>query len=390
MLLALVVIVLAMAWIGHACIWTAILNYVYGSPVPKEILKPWRYATGFLILAFPLLVWPLSRELFQEPARLEEALRSTPFVLAYFASCLVFGGIILPTITIRRLLRKPPSCVVAEATRTLDVWPELGEKLIGDGKLAAATRLPGNCVFRVDFTDVTLAPPGLPPEWDGLSILVVNDLHFHGTPSRPFFERVVGELAAWGVPDLVFLLGDFVDTETHHEWIAPLLAPIRATEGGYAILGNHDRNYDPDRVRAALAALGFTVLGNCWREATIRGVRCVIAGHEGPWFAPPPDLSTAPAGLYRLCLSHTPDNFYWGIDNRIGLMLSGHTHGGAIRIPVIGSIFVPSIFGRRFDMGVFEQNGTVLVVNRGLSGREPIRFRCNPEVVRITLKARRG
>ena len=130
--------------------------------------------------------------------------------------------------------------------------------------------------------------------------------------------------------------------------------------------------------------MGYTVLGNGWVEATIRGVPCVVIGHEGPWFRPPPDLSSAP-GHYRLCLSHTPDNFYWGIANRIPLMLCGHVHGGAIRLPVIGSIFVPSIYGRRFDQGVFEQDGTVMVVNRGLSGREPIRFRCNPQVLCVKL-----
>ena len=87
-------------------------------------------------------------------------------------------------------------------------------------------------------------------------------------------------------------------------------------------------------------------------------------------------------------MSHTPDNFYWGA-NGIGLMLCGHVHGGAIRVPVIGSIFVPSIYGRRFDEGVFEKGGTVMSVNRGLSGREPIRFRCNPQVLRVTLRVNR-
>ena len=58
------------------------------------------------------------------------------------------------------------------------------------------TRLPGNCVFRVDFTDLTLALPELPPELDGLTILVLSDLHFHGTPARPFFDRIIDELTA--------------------------------------------------------------------------------------------------------------------------------------------------------------------------------------------------
>ena len=146
---------------------------------------------------------------------------------------------------------------MSESTRTLDLWPELGSKLIGDGKLAAATRVPGNCVFRVDFTELTLALRGLPPEWDGLSILVANDFHFHGTPSRVFFERVIGELASAPPPDLVCLLGDFVDTATHHEWIRPLLGRLTAREGKFAILGNHDLHYEPDRLRKDLEASGL-------------------------------------------------------------------------------------------------------------------------------------
>ena len=183
------------------------------------------------------------------------------------------------------------------------------------------------------------------------------------------------------------MLGDVLDTETHREWIRPLLGRVSATEGKFAILGNHDRHHDPDRLRAELAAAGYTVLGNMWSEVTIRGVRSVVVGHEGPWFGPPPDLTTAP-DLFRIGLSHTPDNVDWASANRVGLLLAGHVHGGAIRVPVIGSIFVPSVYGRRFDMGVFEEAGTIMVVSRGLSGREPVRFRCNPQVIRLTLVER--
>jgi hypothetical protein len=375
------------AWVGHACIWTAVLNYLYGHPLPKLFLKAWRYLTGLVILAFPLLIWSAKNPSYFDSSFGDDLLDGTwgRVVFAYAAVCLVLGAIIFPATTVRRLMRKTPACVVAESTRTLDLWPELGEKLIGDGKLAAAARLPGNGVFRVDFTDLTLALPDLPTEWDGLTLLVVNDLHFHGTPSRAFFDRVIDELASGPSPDLVCLLGDYVDTDAHREWIRPLLGRLSATEAKFAILGNHDWHYHPELVRAELAAAGYTVLGNGWREVTIRGVRCVVVGHEGPWFAPPPDLSGAPTELFRLCLSHTPDNFYWGIANRVGLMLCGHVHGGAIRLPVVGPIFVPSVYGRRFDSGVFERGGTVMAVNRGLSGREPIRYNCNPQVQRVKL-----
>ena len=298
------------------------------------------------------------------------------------------GEAIFPAITISRFLRKPPACYVSETTRTIDLWPELGEKLIGDGKLAFAARLPGSCIFHFDFTELTLALTDLPSEWEGLKILAVNDVHFHGTPSRAYFDRIFDILAAAPQPDLVCLMGDYVDTDEHRGWIQPLFGRLTAREAKFAILGNHDRNYGPDHVRAELTAAGYEVLGNGWRKATIRGVQCIVAGHEGPWFQPPPDLSAAPTDLFRLCLSHSPDNFYWGIANRIGLMLCGHVHGGAIRIPIVGSIFVPSIYGRRFDSGVFEKDGTVMAVNRGISGREPIRFRCNPQALSITLVRR--
>jgi uncharacterized protein len=382
MLLVFELLLSALAWVGHACIWTALLNRVYSYPLPKYFLKGWRYLTGVIILAFPLvLIFGVNGE-----ARITTNVWEQ-VVLAYGAICIFVGGLLFPAITVARALRKDPGCVLSKTTRARDLWPELGATLIGDGKMASATRIPGNCVFRVDFTDLTLALQDLQPEWEGLSILVVNDLHFHGTPSRVFFERIIDQLVSEPAPDVICLPGDFVDTPLHHEWIPPLLGRLTAREAKFAVLGNHDVHYEPDRLRRELAAAGYTVVGNGWQEVTIRGVPCIVVGHEGPWFAPPPDLSGLP-GHFRLCLSHTPDNFYWGAAKRISLMLCGHVHGGAIRLPVIGSIFVPSRYGRRFDQGVFERDGMVMVVNRGLSGREPIRFRCNPEVLRVKLVRR--
>lgn len=371
----------ALAWVGHACFLTAALNYLYGCAFPKRVLKPWRHITGVLILLFPLLVWGIFGP---EPGNPVNGLLGR-VLLVYVSLCLVFAVGIFPLITYARYFRKLPACVVSETTRTLDLWPELGEKLVGDGKGQAVTRLPGNCVFTFDITDLTLKLPNLPPEWDGLTLLLLSDLHFHGTPSKVYFERILSELASGPTPDLVCLAGDFVDTDAHHAWIGPLLGPLLANCAKLAILGNHDKYHDPDRIRAELAASGYTVLGNAWQEISIRGVRCVVVGHEGPWFDPPPDLSGAPAEPFRLCLSHTPDNFYWGVANRVGLMLCGHVHGGGIRVPIIGSIFVPSVYGRRFDQGVFTEGGTAMVVSRGVSGKEPLRIRCNPQAIRVKL-----
>lgn len=387
--LLLVAAVFAVAWVGHACLWVAVLNNLYARPLPKGPLKVWRFVTGVAILAFPAVLWAAGRPFYFDVPPPGEPFTGSWGYLAfgYAAACLAVGGVVFPLVTLARYFRKPPACVAREHTRTLDLWPEHGEKLIGDGKGRKATRVPGNCVFKFDLTELTLALPNLPPAWNGLTVLLVSDLHFHGTPSRVYFDRVFDELTAGPAPDLVCLGGDFVDSDTHHEWIGPLLGRLHATEGKLAVLGNHDKYHDPERVRAELRAAGFTVLGNGWQRVTVRGVECVAIGHEGPWFRPGPDLTNAPPpeGAFRLCVSHTPDNFYWGVARNIGLMLCGHVHGGGIRVPLVGSIFVPSLYGRRFDQGVFAEGGSVMVVSRGVSGKEPLRVRCNPQAVRITL-----
>jgi predicted MPP superfamily phosphohydrolase len=364
------------AVIGHAYLLTSLLNFLYGCPLPKKFLKVYRLATGLLILAGPAVFWFLYDMI---PGRFQG------IILLYALVC-ANAAVWFAVVTVMRLLDPKPAAVLAERTETVDYWKQLGPAAIGDGKYRHVARLPFNDVFQVDFTDLTLAVPNLPPAWDGLRILLLSDLHFCGTPSRAFFEAVLDRLAA-EPPDLVLLAGDYLDTDTHHDWITPLLGRLSATEGRYAILGNHDKKHDPDRVRKELAAAGYAVLVNAWTEATVRGVRCVLVGHEGPWFRPVPDLSDAPPDLFRLCLSHTPDNFYWGQRHHVGLMLCGHVHGGQVRVPVVGSIFVPSIYSRRFDQGVFEGGGTVMVVGRGLSGKEPLRFRCHPQVIRLTLKS---
>ncbi len=373
--------ILLVAWIGHACLWTTVLNYIYARPYPKPILRIWRHFTGLLIAAFPIPMILAWRQLGEEGRICVNAM------LVYASLCLLLSGGVFPIVTAYRLSRKPAAALLSERTFTLDLWSEIGRSIIGNGHGRLVARLPFNCVYRMDFTEIELAIPDLPPEWDGLTILHLSDVHYHGTPSREFHERVMREIESrWPTNDLVGLTGDFVDTDEHHTWIGPLLGRFHGTEGNYAILGNHDSLHHPERVRASLEAAGYTVLGNGWKEASIRGVKCVVIGHEGPWFDPPPDLKTAPAEGFRLCLSHTPDNVYWGRDHGVRLMLSGHVHGGQIRVPVISSIFVPSVYGRRFDMGVFDVKGTVLVVSRGLSGKEPLRFRCNPQVARITLR----
>jgi uncharacterized protein len=375
------------AWIGHACLWTHLLNVLYSQPIPKPFLKLWRLGTGIVIaIGIPVLCVSVGHVPTPIDVRLQDC---NSLAMLYLMGCMAWGALAFPVITVRRLLRKPPADVLAESSRIIDIARELAPaNLVGDGHFRIFARLPFNDIYAVEMTDLVIARPGLPAAWDGLTILHLSDLHFHGTPARAHFERVFDEIARGPVPDIIVLTGDYVDRADGRVWLRELLKTLRWNVAAFAILGNHDLFHDPDAIREDLAALGITVVSNRWLATTIRGERCVVVGHEGPWFGPPPDLAAAPADGFRLGLSHAPDQFYWAVRSQIDLLFCGHVHGGQIRIPVVGSIFVPSRFGRRFDQGCFEQGRTLMIVSRGLGGKEPLRFRCPTQVIRVMLKTK--
>lgn len=374
----------ALIFVGHGFLLLSIVNYVYALPLHKHFLKAFRAFMGLLVIGGPIAfviaygfgLTDFLRDTGESPLRLALAF--------YLGLVLTLGAVVYPLITLQRNLRPRPEPIVDEQTTTIDVAAALGAYPYGDGETAWMAKLPFNNPFEVDFTTITVALPKLPPAWDGLTILHLSDLHFLGTPAKPFFDFIVEKCMADGVPDLLMISGDIVDTDEHIAWIPEVLGNLRWKLGAFAILGNHDWWQDSNRVRDELRKLGMTIVSGKWEALDVRGEKLIVIGHEGPWFKEVPDLASCPNG-FRLLLSHTPDNIRWAQRNHVSLMLSGHNHGGQVRLPVIGSIFVPSKFSRRFDMGTFFEPPTLLHVVRGLSGKEPLRFRCNPQVTRIVL-----
>ena len=368
------------ACLGHAALLVFLLSRWYALPLPRLMLSGFRAFVALATVGGPLWFWILFG------FDVMQAWHSGPVLAIYLSTCWIIGLGIVPSLTIIRLLRKRPQALVSNHTRTLDVAKDLGYKPIGRGKYRHLARLPWNEVFQVDFAERTLQVPGLPPAWDGMSILHLSDLHFAGCPDREFYQKVMEECRAWE-PDLVALTGDFVDSDFHRRWIVPLLGRLRWRTAAFAILGNHDYWHEPTLIRRRLRRLGIHVLANTWEQIEMRGLPLVVIGHEGPWFRPSPDLSHCPPDVFRMCLSHTPDNIGWARANNIRLMLSGHNHGGQIRLPLIGSIFVPSLYGRRYDCGAFDEPPTLLHVVRGLAGKQPLRFNCRPEVAKLVLRS---
>jgi predicted MPP superfamily phosphohydrolase len=373
------------ACMGHTTLLAVSLNWSYGVLVHRGLLRLLRKVIFVLVAAGPLLFWSLcgfDRGLWLDPELLAGWGTLTT---AYVILCCLVGLVLFPVMTLKRLCRRRPEALLSNHTETVDVAGQLGFKPVGRGKYRHLARLPRNEIFQVDFSVKTFRLPQLPAAWDGLTILHLSDLHFCGTPDREFYRYVLDHCNRWE-PDLVAVTGDIVDSSKHHRWVVPLLGRLRWKEAAYAILGNHDSWREPPLIRRRLKRIGMRVLANTWEEREVRGERLVVIGHEGPWFQPEPDLSECPAGGFRLCLSHTPDNIRWAQKHGIDLMLAGHNHGGQIRLPVIGSILVPSRYSRRYDCGSFDEPPTLLHVSRGLAGQHPLRYNCRPEVTLIELR----
>jgi predicted MPP superfamily phosphohydrolase len=370
---------------GHTALMVYCLNWLYGYALPRPILRAARKSNALFILVSPLVFWFALGLNHGMNLELNQTGALAALLTGYMVLCWLMGFAVAPLATLRLRLRRRACALLSNHTATVDVAAELGYKPVGHGKHSSLAHLPGNEIFKVDFAVRTLRLPQLPPAWDGLSILHVSDLHLSGTPDRVFYQRIMDRCRDWD-PDLVAVTGDIVDSDNHHRWVVPVLGRLRWRIAAFAILGNHDEWHSPALVRRRLRRTGMHVLGNGWEQIEVRGQPMVVIGHEGPWFPPVPDLSACPPDIFRLCLSHTPDNIFWARQNHIDLMLAGHVHGGQIRLPLVGSVFVPSRYGRRFDCGTFDLSPTLLHVSRGLGGQEPVRYNCRPEVTKIVLQ----
>ncbi len=310
------------------------------------------------------------------------------FVLyGYF--CVGFAVLVTPATIIRYWLRTTAPGLVSNHSDVVDFnRDQEGNRrsFVGEGKRKLLASLPGNQICTVEFNEKYVRFPELPPALDGLTILHVTDLHFHGIPAREFYEAAMAKCMEKWQPDVIAVTGDIVDSQEHHAWIETVFRPLSWNVAGLAIVGNHDLRHAPDGVRTRFEELGYMVLGNRWQPLEVRGEQIVVVGHEGPWFRPAPDLSQCPQNAFRICLSHTPDNIVWAKQHQIDLMLSGHNHGGQIRFPVFGSVYVPSRYSRRYDCGMFQEGKTVLHVSRGIGGQHPLRWNCRPEITLLVLR----
>ncbi len=255
----------------------------------------------------------------------------------------------------------------------------------------------------IEITRRDVFLPGLPQAFDGFRVAQLSDIHLDEY-SEPFFLRdAVAHINRLN-PDAVFLTGDFV---THQllpkrfsigpAWqCADLLNQLQCPHR-YAVLGNHDVLIGRKHLIAALTANGITVLDNAHLPIERAGARFWLAGVDDPVMGTPDPGLAIPASIRNVphepivLLCHAPDYvddlLTLPAGKAVGLMLSGHTHGGQIRLPLIGPADLPEL-GQKYVEGWFRFGDLQLYVNRGLGTVGiPFRFNCPPEITLLTLRS---
>ncbi|MCD4738047.1 MAG: metallophosphoesterase [Anaerolineae bacterium] len=257
----------------------------------------------------------------------------------------------------------------------------------------------------LDLVRLTVTLPSLPPALASLTIAQLSDIHLGASVELELLRRAVALVNA-AAPDLVVLTGDFVTGEARHSReVAVALAVLKSRYGSYAVLGNHDIWTDADFIAAQLEQVGITVLRDARTRLKIDGAPLWLLGIEDRGYtsisrwggsgdfttfrrrwqsahvALRDLLSDIPLSEPRVLLVHNPDFTEMLPPARVDLALCGHTHGGQVRIPLLGALLVPSCFGQKFVGGLVRGTHTQVYVSRGVGMISPaVRFNCRPEV----------
>lgn len=217
-----------------------------------------------------------------------------------------------------------------------------------------------------------------------LKIVFVSDFHL-SKHSNKRFERIIEKVNEQNA-DIIISGGDYlkrhsVENSMELDKITKGISSMKSKYGIYSVLGNHDSFKDGKKVEEALTKFGIVVLENKNTKLEIEGKPLYLAGIS--------DMQTTHYSLDKalqdtnlpiILISHSPD-ITPNAKGKVNLVLSGHTHGGQIRIPFFGAVIVPSKYGKRYEKGFVDN---FVYVTKGLgTSIVPLRFNCLPEITVI-------
>lgn len=235
---------------------------------------------------------------------------------------------------------------------------------------------------------------------NNIKAVFIADFHLGPYKGENFVEKVINQVDKIN-PDLVLLGGDYVYNSSKYAPLIKNLSPLAKKYNTFAILGNHEydisiesRDYDIPQaiiIENILKETGITLLKDSNTIINIKGKDIQIVGINDIFYEYT-DINMAfknyKPDLFTIVLAHNPDTALY-IDNnyRFDFMLSGHTHGGQIRLPIIGPILpIPNHLGRKYDKGKFTINNHKVIITSGIGETGPrARLFNQPEILIIDL-----
>jgi predicted MPP superfamily phosphohydrolase len=280
----------------------------------------------------------------------------------------------------------------------------LSEKILPIfGCVSALALFYASCVepFLIELTEKEILCPRLPKSFDGFTVLQISDIHMSKLGLR---ERLMLRLLKDLSPSIIAYTGDLIHTESGMAPFFKMAKSFNPSCGSYAVYGNseHKNGVDQNRFAKSLADNSIIPLLNS-HIALSNGTDTIeICGTDDP-VTSNDNLSETfegvPENRFKLLLMHSPDNIAEAVFRGADFVLSGHTHGGQVRFPIIGAKYTHSLLGSRMNSGLYSEKrlrsiigrspgASQLYVSRGVgSSGLTLRFLCRPEVTLFTLRS---
>lgn len=244
----------------------------------------------------------------------------------------------------------------------------------------------------IDVQHLSLMLQRLPSAFAGYRIAQISDIHIGDWMSRDHLAEVV-QLVNSQQADMIVITGDFVSVINDRlgDELASGLRALSARDGVLGVLGNHDHWTNAGMVEEALRAGGAININNAVHTITRDGALLNIGGVDDVWERKHQldvVLDKLPREGAAILLAHEPDFADTSAaTNRFDLQLSGHSHGGQVRLPLIGPLRLPYL-GEKYHMGLYRVGGMLHYTNRGVGMIRPyVRLNCRPEITVFTLQA---